>query len=702
MRWPLSVVVLIALVLPSSAGADVFSELDEPVTIQSGPTISIATDKADYAPGELVTVTGSGWQPGETVAISVVDDGVAEERFQHDAIVTADESGDIVERFNIAEWYVAQYSVTATGEFSGVATTSFTDSISDYRVATTAVGGAAPCTDPGNVLTSDDLRAHCLRNSADPAQSVVVSGFNLQSIVPVGATNIRFNVEVEANKGGGGGDRAVNIALSHNAGTNFTTGATNTPTFAPGADQTLRFPTSATSCDDFGRTWSQSELSDASFRLRAMPAGATQATAFIDIDRIRIRVCYDGSNLAEAAAAARLTAVASPSATVQASLRPHLQGTTSPRWEGTKYQFDALAPSSCVDTPDEGGTLAGNTSPHDFPMTVPAARDTYDITFYAYPTDTCTGTPLLFTLTDGLTVGIFGDSFGINAAENNYGDSVGENGWTDGDGSGQNCRVESVAGVGVIDADRYLRLRNTCTQTKSSISTAGLEDIHLKYRWGQDTTIASPGNLIVEWKKSSDASWSNVNTHPLANSGGVATIPNSVDFALPASAENTSIDIRFTGPTVGTSPDAQRALVDDVLVTSEPPEEATVTVHKDFSDNNDDAVSVDLTDCSSGTDSPAGAQSATDEDNVGGAPAVFTVEGLDDDTTCTVVESPVPAGYTATYGGDCDEEGVVTIDPGDAVDCTVTNTLNSATVTVKKDFSDDFNATVSVSLDLHR
>jgi hypothetical protein len=119
----------VALVLPTSASANVFSELDEPATIESGPTISIATDKADYAPGELVTVTGSGWQPGESVAISVVDDGVAEERWQYDSVVTADGNGDIMDRFNIAEWYVAEYFVTATGEFSGVATTSFTDSL---------------------------------------------------------------------------------------------------------------------------------------------------------------------------------------------------------------------------------------------------------------------------------------------------------------------------------------------------------------------------------------------------------------------------------------------------------------------------------------------------------------------------------------------------------------------------------------------
>ncbi len=30
---------------------------------------TIKTDKDDYAPGELVTMTGSGWQPGETVTL---------------------------------------------------------------------------------------------------------------------------------------------------------------------------------------------------------------------------------------------------------------------------------------------------------------------------------------------------------------------------------------------------------------------------------------------------------------------------------------------------------------------------------------------------------------------------------------------------------------------------------------------------------
>ena len=46
---------------------------DEPAAAPpAAPTIQ--SDKADYPPGALVTLTGSGWQPGETVNIVVDDD----------------------------------------------------------------------------------------------------------------------------------------------------------------------------------------------------------------------------------------------------------------------------------------------------------------------------------------------------------------------------------------------------------------------------------------------------------------------------------------------------------------------------------------------------------------------------------------------------------------------------------------------------
>ncbi len=575
--------VAVAFALPGAASANVFSELDEPVTVESGPTISIATDKADYSPGELVTVTGSGWQAGESVAIAVVDDGVAEERFQYDAVVTADEHGDVVDRFNIAEWYVAEYFVTATGEFSGVATTSFTDSLTPYQEGDTAVAGIPACTNASSARVSDDQRASCERTLTTasgtdvPGQAVVVSGFDLQDVVPVGATNIAFNVEVEARKSAGSTSRPLRLALSGNGGTTFTptgSGFADTANFSSEtADQIRTFPTAApTTCDAFNKVggWAWSELSNANFKVRLTPAGGTGASQEhdrIDIDQVRVRACYDGVDPIEGAVSGRGAAVASPSGTVQGAVQVHLSGTTdaaTPNWLSTGYQFENLSgPDSvhCVDTTDRTGRGIFIAS---FPMTAPPDRDVYKVHYRVYSSTNCApgtelGAPLdVFTLNEALTVGIFGDSFGIGN-DNSYI----ANGWTDGDPGGASCRVEGTAG-GLLDQDSYLRLRQGCTQTRSNISTAGLENIHLKYRWGQQTNEVIPNGLVVQWKKSSAASWTTVGSHTLADSN--TSIPNSADVDLGDSADDTSIDIRLTGVTVDST---DLALVDDVLVTGD-------------------------------------------------------------------------------------------------------------------------------------
>ena len=111
---------------------------------------------------------------------------------------------------------------------------------------------------------------------------------------------------------------------------------------------------------------------------------------------------------------------------------------------------------------------------------------------------------------------------------------------------------------------------------------------------------------------------------------------------------------------------------------------ASITVNKDFSDNNTATVPVALT-CTSGTviTTPLNASEAT--------PAVFTVGAASPGATCTATET-VPAGYTANQAG-C---------VGVALNgsCTITNTLiaSSATITVNKDFSDNNTAAVPVTL----
>src|ERR671917_98847 len=91
----------------------------------TAPAPTIQSDKADYAPGETVTLTGSNWQPGESVHINVNDE--EGQTWSRNVDVTADENGAIRDEFQLPDWFVATYKVTATGAQSGVATTTFTD-----------------------------------------------------------------------------------------------------------------------------------------------------------------------------------------------------------------------------------------------------------------------------------------------------------------------------------------------------------------------------------------------------------------------------------------------------------------------------------------------------------------------------------------------------------------------------------------------
>ena len=85
----------------------------------------IASDKDDYPPGALVVLTGGGWQPAESVQIVVDDD--QGKTWKRTVDVAADAEGGLSDSFNLPDWFVATYQVTATGAVSGTAKTSFTD-----------------------------------------------------------------------------------------------------------------------------------------------------------------------------------------------------------------------------------------------------------------------------------------------------------------------------------------------------------------------------------------------------------------------------------------------------------------------------------------------------------------------------------------------------------------------------------------------
>src|SRR6266508_5759530 len=125
-KKPVAISVLLALLVMFVAPA-AFAE-DTPQTIVS--------DKADYAPGETVILTGTNGQPGEQVHIRVNDD--QRMTWLRDVDVYADGNGNIRDEFQLPDWFVATYTVTATGPISGTATTAFTDG--NVRIRSNATG----------------------------------------------------------------------------------------------------------------------------------------------------------------------------------------------------------------------------------------------------------------------------------------------------------------------------------------------------------------------------------------------------------------------------------------------------------------------------------------------------------------------------------------------------------------------------------
>jgi CSLREA domain-containing protein len=105
------------------------------------PVPTIQSDKADYPPSDTVILTGSGWQPGETVNINVNDD--ENQTWNRNVDVIADENGNVRDEFVLPDWFVATYSVTATGASGAIATSTFTDAQLPSRGCTGPPSGPA-------------------------------------------------------------------------------------------------------------------------------------------------------------------------------------------------------------------------------------------------------------------------------------------------------------------------------------------------------------------------------------------------------------------------------------------------------------------------------------------------------------------------------------------------------------------------------
>ncbi|TMB07162.1 MAG: hypothetical protein E6J71_29900 [Deltaproteobacteria bacterium] len=112
---------------------------------------TVATGKADYAPGENVVITGSGWEPGETVVLILHEDPELDPDLQLTAF--ADESGDFTNTdFSVDSFDIGvTFTLSATGGSSGLtAETTFTDAPNNCRNGVLDPEEACDPTAPGD------------------------------------------------------------------------------------------------------------------------------------------------------------------------------------------------------------------------------------------------------------------------------------------------------------------------------------------------------------------------------------------------------------------------------------------------------------------------------------------------------------------------------------------------------------------------
>jgi hypothetical protein len=102
----------------------------------------IQADQPEYNAGGTVALTGGNWAPNETVQLVVNDDQGKTWNLQDN--VQADGTGAFTYQFDLPNWFVATYSVLATGQTSGgVATATFTDTVTSISPTTAAEGAAS-------------------------------------------------------------------------------------------------------------------------------------------------------------------------------------------------------------------------------------------------------------------------------------------------------------------------------------------------------------------------------------------------------------------------------------------------------------------------------------------------------------------------------------------------------------------------------
>ncbi|HET8833457.1 MAG TPA: Ig-like domain repeat protein, partial [Gemmatimonadales bacterium] len=172
---------------------------------------SVNTDKDDYQPGDTVTVTGAGWEPGETVSLLFHEDIDPPVHPDKSFTAVADGDGRIVNRDYLIddEDLNVRFTLQATGLSSGkTAQATFTDAVS-FQGITAAAQTPDPIAPGASATYAVTVQ---FNGNNTPTCSVTLSASGL----PAGAAG-SFSPNPVLSPGGS--DQNTTLTITTNAGT---------------------------------------------------------------------------------------------------------------------------------------------------------------------------------------------------------------------------------------------------------------------------------------------------------------------------------------------------------------------------------------------------------------------------------------------------------------------------------------------------
>src|SRR6478672_1472201 len=141
---------------------------------------TVQTDAADYPPGSVVTITGSGWRPGETVTLTLVESPLLDTHGPYNVI--ADANGNISNSSFVTDEHDLniQFYLTAVGSQSGSqAQNAFTDA----KPSSVTVGTQSP-----NPVAPGSSTAYTVTVSFNGNNASCTANLSVTTALPAGVT----------------------------------------------------------------------------------------------------------------------------------------------------------------------------------------------------------------------------------------------------------------------------------------------------------------------------------------------------------------------------------------------------------------------------------------------------------------------------------------------------------------------------------